>query len=212
MNRSAIPLGRIWGIPLGLDYSWFLIFALLTWSLATSYYPAEFGNWPVAQYWIVGAVTALLMFVSVLLHELGHSVVAMRYKIVVRRITLFIFGGVAEIGSEPPSATAEFWIALAGPAVSFALAILFTLLQPIARVAQPMLALVKYLAYINGTLALFNLIPGFPLDGGRVFRAIVWGVTNNLRRATLIAANVGRIVAFFFIIVGVWYILGQDFA
>src|SRR5512136_1235098 len=212
MNRSAIPLGRIWGIPLGLDYSWFLIFALLTWTLATSYYPTEFGSWPVAQYWIVGAATAILMFVSVLLHELGHSVVAIRYKIPVRSITLFIFGGVAQIGAEPPSAIAEFWIALAGPATSFALAILFGLLQSMVGALAPLLALAKYLAYINGTLALFNLIPGFPLDGGRVFRAIVWGVTNNLRRATLIAANVGRIVAFFFIIVGVWYILGQDFA
>jgi len=96
MNRSTIPLGRILGIPIGLDYSWFLIFVLLTWTLATSYYPTEFGSWPVAQYWIVGAATAILMFVSVLLHELGHSVVAMRYKIPVRSITLFIFGGVAQ--------------------------------------------------------------------------------------------------------------------
>jgi len=114
-------LGRILGIPIGLDYSWFLIFALITWTLATSYYPTEFGSWPVAQYWIVGAATAILMFVSVLLHELGHSVVALRYKIPVRSITLFIFGGVAQIGTEPPSAIAEFWIALAGPATSFAL-------------------------------------------------------------------------------------------
>ena len=92
MNKSTIPLGRILGIPIGLDYSWFLIFALLTWSLATSYYPAEFKDWPVAQYWIVGAATTILMFVSVLLPELGHSVVAMRYKVPVRSITLFIFG------------------------------------------------------------------------------------------------------------------------
>ena len=163
MNRSAIPLGRILGIPIGLDYSWFLIFALLTWSLATSYYPAEFKNWPVAQYWIVGAVTAILMFASVLLHELGHSVVAMRYKIPVRSITLFIFGGVAQIGAEPPSAIAEFWIAIAGPVTSFALAIFFGLLQPMVGALAPLLALAKYLAYINGSLALFNLIPGFPV-------------------------------------------------
>ena len=206
MKKQNISLRRILGIPIRLDYSWFFIFALLTWSLAASYFPAEFKYWPTALYWMVGAATALMMFVSVLLHELGHSVVAMRYKIAVRRITLFIFGGVAEVGSEPPSAMAEFWIALAGPAVSFALAILFTLLQPIASVAQPMLALVKYLAYINGTLALFNLIPGFPLDGGRIFRSVVWGVTHNLRRATLIAANVGRFIAFLFILLGVWQV------
>jgi Zn-dependent protease len=210
MMRQTIPLGRVLGIPIGLDYSWFLIFALLTWTLAVGYYPAEFRFWPVAQYWVVGALTAVMLFVSVLLHELGHSVVAMRYKIPVRSITLFIFGGVAQIGAEPPSASAEFWIALAGPAVSFGLAVFFSLLQPLSGAFAPLLALVTYLAYINGTLALFNLIPGFPLDGGRVFRAIVWGVTHNLRRATLVAANVGRAVAFLFIIGGVWQILSGD--
>ena len=154
MNRSSISLGRILGIPIGLDYSWFLIFALLTWSLANGYYPAEFPNWPVAQYWVIGAVTAILLFGSVLLHELGHSVVALRYKIPVRSITLFIFGGIAQIGGEPPSAIAEFWIALAGPVVSFALALLFGLLQAFAGTVAPLLALAKYLADINGTLAL----------------------------------------------------------
>ncbi len=207
MNRQTISLGRILNIPIGLDYSWFLVFALLTWTLATSYFPAEFRNWSTGQYWVVGAATAILMFASVLLHELGHSVIAMRYKIPVRSITLFIFGGVAQIASEPPSARAEFWIAIAGPVVSFALAIFFGLLQPVVGAVAPLLALAKYLAYINGTLALFNLIPGFPLDGGRVFRAIVWGVTRNLRRATLIAANLGRLIAFLFILFGAWQIV-----
>ncbi len=137
MNRSSISLGRILGIPIGVDYSWFLIFALLTWSLAASYFPVEFANWPVTQYWIVGAVTVILMFGSVLLHELGHSVVALRYRLPVRSITLFIFGGVAQIGAEPPSAVSEFWIALAGPVVSFALAGFFGLLQAIGRYPCP---------------------------------------------------------------------------
>jgi Zn-dependent protease/CBS domain-containing protein len=211
MKRQAISLGRILGIPIGLDYSWFLIFVLLTWTLAVSYFPAEFKNWPTAQYWIVGAVTALMLFVSVLLHELGHSVLALRYKIPVRSITLFIFGGVAQIGAEPPSPAAEFWIAIAGPMVSFGLAALFGLLQPVFTGVAPLLALAKYLAYINGTLALFNLIPGFPLDGGRVFRAIVWGITHSLRRATVIAAGVGRFIGFLFILAGVWQLLGGNF-
>jgi Zn-dependent protease len=211
MNKSAIHLGRIFGIPIGIDYSWFLIFGLLTWSLATGYYPAEFKNWPVAQYWIVSAATTLLMFLSVLLHELGHSVVALRYKIPVRSITLFIFGGVAQIGAEPPSAMAEFWIAIAGPITSFALALLFGVLQPIIGAFAPVLALAKYLAYINASLGLFNLIPGFPLDGGRVFRAIVWGITHNLRRATLIAATLGRFIAYLFIILGVWQMFNGNF-
>jgi Zn-dependent protease len=211
MNRHTIPIGRILDIPIGLDYSWFLIFGLLTWTLAASYYPTEFADWPTAQYWLMGTVTAIMLFVSVVLHELGHSAVAIHYKIPVRRITLMIFGGVAEIGGEPPSAAAEFWVAIAGPLVSSALAIFFSLLVPFLADVAPLLALAKYLAYINGALAIFNLIPGFPLDGGRVFRAIIWGVTHNMRRATLLAANVGRGFAYLFIFVGVWQILGGDF-
>jgi Zn-dependent protease len=159
----------------------------------------------------MGALTAVMLFVSVLLHELGHSVVARQYGVGVRSITLFVFGGLAQITGEPPSAVAEFWIAIAGPLVSFALALLFRILQPAAAVAAPLLALVKYLAYINGALAIFNLIPGFPLDGGRVLRAVVWQVTGSLRRATLIAANVGRLIAFLFILGGVFQILAGHF-
>jgi Zn-dependent protease len=204
MNRHSIPLGRILGIPIGLDYSWFLIFGLITWTMAVGYYPAEYKNWPIVQYWIVAAVTAIMLFVSVLLHELGHSVVAISYKIQVRSITLFIFGGISQIGSEPTGAMSQFWISIAGPAVSFALAILFFLLQPVFRDIAPLLALGKYLVYINIVIGLFNLIPGFPLDGGGVFRALVWGISHNQRRATLIAANLGRFIAFLFIILGVW--------
>jgi Zn-dependent protease len=210
MHRQTVPLGKIMGIPIGLDYSWFLVFALLTWMLAGSYYPSEFKNWPPLLYWVTGAVTAIMLFVSVLLHELGHSVVALRYKIPVRRITLFIFGGVAQIGSEPPSAIAEFWIAIAGPIVSLALAVLFSVLQPMAAGIEPLWGLAKYLAYINFALVLFNLIPGYPLDGGRVFRAIVWAVTKNMRRATLIAANAGRFFGFLFIFLGVWQVFAGN--
>jgi len=212
MTRRTISLGRILGIPVDLDYSWFLIFGLLTWTLAVGYYPHEFKGWPTAQYWFIGAVTAIMLFVSVLLHELGHSVVAMHYKVTVRSITLFIFGGVSQIATEPPSANAEFWIAIAGPLVSFALAVIFKLLQPLFSAVAPLLALAEYLAYINGVLALFNLIPGFPLDGGRVLRAIIWGSTHSMRRATIIAANVGRFVAYLFIALGVWQMFTGDFA
>jgi Zn-dependent protease len=204
MGRHVIPLGRILGIPIGLDYSWFLIFVLLTWTLAVGYYPTEFKDWPMAVYWILGAITAIMLFVSVLLHELGHSVIAMSYKIPVRSITLFIFGGIANISAEPPSASAEFWIAIAGPVVSFALAVIFALLAPVVVAIPVLFALFTYLFYINGALVAFNLIPGFPLDGGRVFRAIVWGITKNLTRATVIAGTLGRIIGFLFIILGVW--------
>jgi Zn-dependent protease len=200
------------GIPIGLDYSWFIVFALLTWSLASSYYPAEFKNWPPLLYWFMGAVTAIMLFVSVLLHELGHSAIAQRYKIPVRSITLFIFGGVAHIGAEPPSATAEFRIAIAGPIVSLVLAGCFYAVRPLVAGIEPLLGLAKYLAYINIALVLFNLIPGYPLDGGRVFRAIVWAVTKNMRRATLIAANVGRGFGFLFIFVGIWQMSTGNFS
>src|SRR5664279_4765242 len=203
MTQHSIPLGKIFGIQIGLDYSWFVIFALLTWMLADSYYPDEFKNWSPLLYWLMGAVTAIMLFVSVLLHELGHSVVALRYKIPVRSITLFLFGGVAQIGEEPPSAVAEFFIAIAGPLVSLALAALFYAVQPLLTGMEPLLGLAKYLAYINTALVVFNLIPGYPLDGGRVFRAIVWAITGDMGRSTLIAANVGRFFAFMLIFLGV---------
>ena len=211
MTRQDIPLGSIMGIPIGLDYYWFLIFALPTWMLASNYYPVEFHDWPPPLYWFMGAVTAVMLFVSVLLHELGHSVVALRYNVPVRSITLFIFGGVARIGAEPPSAIAEFFIAIAGPLVSLALGVFFYAVQPAVIGSQPLWGLAKYLAYINLALVLFNLIPGYPLDGGRVFRAIVWAITRNMRRATLLAANVGRFFGFLFIVVGVWRMFRGDF-
>ncbi|RPJ52343.1 MAG: site-2 protease family protein [Acidobacteria bacterium] len=206
MTRHNIPLGRVLGIPIALDYSWFLIFALLTWMLAGTYYPSEFKNWSPLLYWLVGAVTVIMLFASVLLHELGHSLVALRYKIPVRSITLFIFGGVAQIGAQPPSPIAEFRIAIAGPLVSLGLAVFFYAVQPVVAGVEPLLGLVTYLAYINLALVLFNLIPGYPLDGGRVFRAIVWAVTKDMRRATLTAATAGRFFGFMFIFYGVWQI------
>jgi Zn-dependent protease len=210
VNRHTIPLGRILGIPIGLDYSWFLIFVLITWMLAVSYFPSEFRDWPPLLYWVTGAVTAIMLFVSVLLHELGHSVIALRYKIPVRRITLFIFGGVAQIGAEPTSAISEFFIAVAGPIVSLALAVAFSAVKPAVAGIEPLWGLAKYLAYINFALVLFNLIPGFPLDGGRVFRAIVWSITKDFRRSTLTAASVGRFFGFLFIFLGVWQVFGGN--
>ena len=206
-NLRAIPLGRVLGIPIGLHYSWFTVLVLLTCVLAVSYYPAELWGLSQVTTWIMSALTASLLFVTVLLHELGHAAVALHYRVPVRGITLFIFGGVAQMSEEPPSAVAEFWIAVAGPLVSFALAGVLGLLQAALSGFAPLLALTKYLAYANGTLALFNLIPGFPLDGGRIFRAIVWAITHDLRQATLLAANLGRAVSFLFIVLGAWQVI-----
>jgi Zn-dependent protease/CBS domain-containing protein len=210
VNRQGISLGRVLGIPIQLDYSWFLIFALVAWTLASGYFPSEFKNWPTAEYWLVGIATAIVFFLSVVLHELGHSIVAKHYGIPVSSIKLFVFGGVSQIETEPPSAKVEFLMAIVGPLVSFALAGLFAGLGVAFASVAPLLALAKYLAYINGALGLFNLIPGFPLDGGRVFRAIVWGVTDNLRRATVIAGNLGRFIGFLFILFGVYQVFAGN--
>jgi Zn-dependent protease/CBS domain-containing protein len=210
MFRHAIPIGRIFGITIDLDYSWFLIVGLLAWLLAVSYYPAEFHNWSTGEYWLMGFITAVMLFVSVLIHELGHSLVAKKFGMSVPRITLFIFGGVSQIAAEPPSAGAEFWMAVVGPIVSFALAALFWEVEPLLVWSSPLYALAEYLALINLILGAFNLIPGFPLDGGRVFRAIIWKFSGKYQRATSIAAATGRFFGFLFIFVGVWQMLSAN--
>jgi Zn-dependent protease len=204
MNSQYIPLGKIFGIPVDLDHSWFLIFILLSWMLSANSYPAMFPDWPQALYWLMGAATALGLFVSVLLHELGHSLVAFHYKIPVHGITLFLFGGVARLGAEPPQPRAEILIAIGGPLVSLALGLLFLLVQPLLAFSEPLLGLGNHLAYINLSLLVFNLIPGYPLDGGRVLRSLLWVFTRSLRRATMFAAQAGRVVALCFMGYGAW--------
>ncbi|NDU86319.1 MAG: site-2 protease family protein [Ferrovum sp.] len=210
MARKQYRLGSILGIPVDLDSSWFIVFGLLTWMLAANYYPAEFIDWPPTLYWIMGAITALSYFGCILLHEMGHSVVALWYRIRVNSITLFMFGGVAQIEGEAPGALAEFLIAIAGPLVNFILAFLCYSWLRILSDNPPLLALLKYLAYINMALGLFNLVPGYPLDGGRVFRALVWAITGNLRRATFMAARVGQGFGYIFMLFGIWKIFSGD--
>lgn len=199
--RNAIRLGRVFGIEIGLDYSWFIVLALVTWSLAAHYFPMNY-RWPTAAYWAVGLITSLLFFASVLAHELGHSVVALRKGIPVRAITLFLFGGMARITKEPTRPRDEFLIAIAGPIVSVALGLLFYLLHSSAFPDQPLAALALWLSWINLSLAIFNLIPGFPLDGGRVLRSAVWALTGSFRRATRVASIAGRVIAYGFIALG----------
>jgi Zn-dependent protease len=207
---NTIRLGKIGGIPVYLDASWFLIFILLSWMLATSSYPSMFSGWPPALYWLMGALTALGLFLSVLLHELGHSLVAFHYKVPVHGITLFLFGGVARLGGEPPHPRAEFLIAIGGPLVSLALGFFFLRLRPLTEFNEPLLGLVSHLGYINLSLLVFNLIPGYPLDGGRVLRALLWVFTRNLGRATVYAAQAGRLIAILFIGYGLWRALSTQ--
>lgn len=204
MFRHAIRIGQFFDISIDLDYSWFLVFGLLTWVLATSYYPADFRERSVPECWFMAALTALMLFVSVLVHELGHSVVAKRYGMSVPRITLFIFGGVSEMTAEPPTPLVEFWVACAGPVVSLLLALIFWELQPLLVDARPLLASAKYLAVLNLMLGVFNLVPGLPLDGGRIVRSIIWRITGNFRRSSVIATVAGRFFGFSLIFVGVW--------
>ncbi len=200
----GLRIGRILGIPIYVHASWMIIFVLITMSLAVQF-AQEHPQWTSVQHWSVGIATSLLFFASVLFHELAHSVVARFYKIRVVSITLFVFGGVARIGREPSKAIQEFNIAIAGPLASLFLALGFYSLTLFFPYAQMTGALALWLAQTNGALALFNLLPGFPLDGGRIFRAIVWGVTKDFSRATKVAGTSGKVVAYGMIVFGAWY-------
>ncbi len=211
MLKNSLRLGKIFGIEIRLDYSWFIVFTLVTWSLSTHYFPMRYSAWTRSTYWIIGLATSLLFFISVLAHEISHSLVAKAKGIPVRGITLFIFGGAAQITEEPKRPRDEFAMALAGPATSIGVALFFLLIRFIFLSLNPMVAaLATWLSGINLILALFNLIPGFPLDGGRVLRSIIWGATNNLMKATQIASLIGRGVAYLFIFLGIWMFFGGN--
>ena len=199
------------GIEGRLHFSWFLAVGFLAWSLARGWFPQFYPGWSETTYYGVGTIAATLLFVSVLLHEFGHALTALRLGILVRSITLFIFGGVAELKRDADRPSAEFWIAVMGPVVSAALAVGGWLLRPVAgAINEQVLAVVSYLALLNGLLLVFNLIPGFPLDGGRILRAVLWGVLKDFRRATQIAVAIGQGVAFLLIGWGLFRLLGGD--
>jgi len=210
MFSSGFRLGRIFGIPIYLHASWFIIFVLITLSLSV-YFAHLNPHWTRAQHWTVGIATSLLFFGSVLFHELAHSVVALRYRIPVMSITLFVFGGIARIGREPSSAKQEFNIAVAGPISSYLLAVGFYALARALVGVEMLVALATWLAQINFLLATFNLIPGFPLDGGRILRSVVWAWKRDYARATRVAARGGQIFAYLLIFIGIWQALGGNF-
>lgn len=205
---TGLRIGRILGIPLYLHATSFLIFALLTFFLATQILPLQSGATPM-QYWILAVGVSIVFFGSLILHELGHSVIALRYKIPVVSITLFFFGGLARIARDPETALQEFNIAIAGPIVSFMLGAAFLGIYAAAP-SGPLQLAALYLSEINLILGAFNLLPGFPMDGGRVLRAIVWGITKNFDRATQIASRSGQIFAYMMIMLGIWAIMERD--
>ena len=195
IRTAGFRIARILGIPIYLDATWLLIFGLITYTLAMDFRQLH-PQWAPAEHWSLGILTSLLFFGSVLFHELAHSVVALHYKIPVHSITLFLFGGIARIGREPSKPIQEFNIAVAGPLASFLLAGAFGAITLLLPSAQMVGALARILGGSNFILAVFNLAPGFPLDGGRIFRAIVWGVTKDFSRATRVAGSSGKVVAY----------------
>jgi Zn-dependent protease/CBS domain-containing protein len=213
MFSNRIRLFRVAGIQISADLSWFIVLALVTWSLANTF-PTEEGGAPgltPPTYWAMGLVAALLLFASIVLHELGHALTAQRLGVPIRGITLFIFGGVAEMSDEPPTARAEFLVAVAGPIVSVLLGVGFLGLAAVAGVAgwpQPVVAIATIVSTINLVLVVFNMIPAFPLDGGRVLRSALWQWKGNLRWATKISSRIGSALGIALIGLGVVVAIG----
>jgi Zn-dependent protease/predicted transcriptional regulator len=214
MFGRSIPLFKLAGFQIALDWSWLILAVLITWTLASGVFPSYYPDLTPAIYWSMGVIAALGLFGSIILHELGHAAVARRYGLPIRRITLFIFGGVAEMEAEPERPAAEFWVAIAGPIVSFLVGLVcWLLLQAAAGAAAgvPVVGVLAYLATINIILAVFNLVPAFPLDGGRILRAALWYWKGSLRWATRVSSTIGGAFGILLIVLGVYRVLIGDF-
>lgn len=210
--KASFRIARIAGIDIGVHYTWLFAFVLIAWSLARGFFPDIYPGWVPRTYWIAGVIAAILLFVSVLLHELAHSLVARRFGYPVESITLFIFGGVSQIRGEADKPRHEFLIAAVGPISSLVLALIFWLAwRQMGPERTAPVAVIGYLALINLLLGLFNLIPGFPLDGGRVLRSLIWRATGSLDRATNVAATVGQAFGWGLIAIGLYRLLAGDF-
>lgn len=214
MFDKQVTLFTILGFKVKLDFSWTLLALLITWSLATGYFPAYYLGLPNATYWWMGAAGALGLFGSLVFHELAHSIIARRHGLPITSITLFIFGGVAQMDKEPPSPKAELFMAIAGPISSFALSAACYLLFEIgyrSDVPIPVIAVFGYLALANSLLGAFNLLPAFPLDGGRVLRAALWQWKHDLRRATQSASRIGSFFGLLLILFGIVNVITGNF-
>jgi len=210
-RKGSLELFKVAGVQVEIDYSWIVIAMLVWWSLSAGYFPRTYPGHPFASYWIVGALGTVLFFASVLGHELSHAALGNRLGENVSRITLFIFGGMAHLSGEPKTAGDEFKIAAIGPVSSVVIAAIFWAIeQTLNTLHAPSLwiALFSYLAFINVALAVFNLLPGFPLDGGRILRAILWHFWGDFRRATAAAADWGNTIAWGLIALGALEIFG----
>jgi Zn-dependent protease/CBS domain-containing protein len=222
MFGKKIHLFTLFGFDVGIDFTWFLLAILVAWSLASYLFPVYYKGYSTGIYWAMGVAGAVGLFFSIVFHEFWHSIVARRFGLPMKGITLFIFGGVAEMGDEPANAKTEFLMAIVGPLSSAVLGGIFLLLYwgvSAARGPMAVWGVLQYLGWLNFLLAVFNLVPAFPLDGGRVFRSILWGAKGDLRWATRVAAAFGSgfgillialgLVSFLFgaFVTGVWYFL-----
>ncbi|MEJ2120566.1 MAG: site-2 protease family protein [Alphaproteobacteria bacterium] len=216
MFRYRVTLFSLFGFKVSVDASWLLLAVLITWSLAVGYFPQTAPGLPKETYWWLGVAGLIGFAFSIVFHELSHSLVARRFDMPIRGITLFVFGGVAEMEDEPPGAKAEFWMAIAGPLMSFFLAFVFFLLGglfvgPDAAKPTPLAVLFGLLAYVNTVLGVFNLVPAFPLDGGRVLRAALWYWKGDIGWATRVAATAGSIFGFVLIAIGLFNVVVGNF-
>lgn len=224
MFGRRINLFKLFGFEVRLDLSWILMAILVTWSLAKGLFPATAPRLPESTYWIMGVVGTIGLFASIVIHEFFHALVARLRGMKMNGITLFIFGGVAELGDEPPDAKTEFLVAIAGPIASVGLAGLLWLTQALLGDVAPtsVLAVFGYLAAINLVLAVFNMVPAFPLDGGRILRSAIWHFGGSLRKATRIASGIGSLFGMLLVVLGVvafvtgniftgiwWFMLGM---
>jgi Zn-dependent protease/CBS domain-containing protein len=223
--RSGFRVGRIFGINIHIDWSWIFIFLLVTWNLAAAVFPTLHPDWDAATNITLGVVAALLFFLSILLHELAHSIVAKARGLPVKRITLFFFGGVSNIEREPPSPQTEFLMALVGPLVSILLGVGFIWLggqnipamtdafnnpMQLLRNLDPLSTMLLWLGPINILIGFFNLIPGFPLDGGRILRSILWALMDDFRRATPWATTIGQVFGWLMVLAGIAMVFGAN--
>jgi Zn-dependent protease/predicted transcriptional regulator len=214
MFGKGIRIFRLFGFDVRVDASWIIIAVLLTWSLATGVFPHYVQGLSRSTYWWMGAIGMLGLFLSVVFHELSHSLVARRFGLPIKGITLFIFGGVSEMEDEPANAKTEFFMAIAGPLSSIVIGIVFLFLRSWSRnagLAASVTWLLYYLGFINLILAGFNLLPAFPLDGGRVFRAALWNYKKDIFWATRVAARFGGAFGWFLIIAGILFIFRGQF-
>jgi len=203
-DGGNITIGHVWGIPIRINPSLFLILAFLTWSLAETLLPAAYPEMPTIGRWLTGLLTALLFFASILFHETAHAWVARRNDIAVQSITLYIFGGIAQLAGKPKSPGVEFRVAAVGPASSFVLGALFYGLNQAFGHRGYLGASSEWLAYINVALAVFNLLPGYPLDGGRILESIVWGITGKQVTGVKVAGTAGQIIAYALLALGAY--------